>query len=134
MSSRASIEFDFNRAKQQATRLDDAADQLKRIAENNFQNTMQGISSSWTGENSRNYLAKGTELQKQMLNTAKNLKTIASEIRGVAQRIYNAEMQALRIAEERERQERARAAAAAAEAAKALANSVGSSLGNLLKK
>lgn len=98
----ASIEFDFTKAKQQAGKLDGAAEQLRRIANNNFQDTMQGISVSWTGENSRQYLNKGMNLKNQMVQTAAKLNGIASEIRTVAQRIYNAEMEALRIAEERE--------------------------------
>lgn len=100
--SRESIAIDFKKAKQQAQKLDDAAEQFRRIANNNFQDTMQAISASWTGENSRRYLNKGTTLKNQMLQTAKKLNGIASEIRTVAQRIYNAEMQALKIAEERE--------------------------------
>lgn len=100
--SRASIEFDFRKAKQQAVRLDAAAEQLRRIANNNFQDTLQGISASWTGENSRHYLDKGMKLKNQMAQTARKLNGIASEIRTAAQRIYFAEMEALRIAEERE--------------------------------
>lgn len=100
--SRESIEFDFKKAKQQAKKLDDAAERFRRIANNNFQDTMQAISASWKGENSRRYLNKGTSLKNQMIRTAAKLNGIASEIRTVAQRIYNAEMQALKIAEERE--------------------------------
>lgn len=100
--SRASIEFDFRKAKQQAGKLDDAAEQIRRIANNNFQDTLQSISVSWTGENSRQYLNKGVALKNQMIQTARKLNGIASEIRTAAQRIYSAEMAALRIAEERE--------------------------------
>lgn len=96
-----SIEFDFRKAKQQAKKLDDAAERFRRIANNNFQDTMQLISASWKGENSRRYLNKGMLLKNQMLQTATKLNGIASEIRTVAQRIHNAEMQALKIAEER---------------------------------
>ena len=48
------------------------------------------------------YLTKGGKLQEQMDATSKELHSIASEIRAVAKRMYEAEMRALRIAEHRE--------------------------------
>lgn len=102
MASRASIEFDFHQAKAQADRLDAVADQLNGLSNNKFGGTMQHLSSNWKGENASLYLSKGGKLQGQMNGTASELHSIASEIRAVAERIYRAEMAALRIAEQRD--------------------------------
>ena len=102
MASRASIEFDFHKAKAQADKLDSIADQLSRLADSKFGNTMQHLSSNWKGENASLYLDKGGRLQEQMDGTAGELHSIASDIRAIARRIYEAEMNALRIAEQRE--------------------------------
>lgn len=102
MASRASIEFDFHKAKAQADRLDAVADQLNRLSDHKFGGTMQHLSANWKGENASLYLSKGGKLQGQMNETARELHNIASDIRAVAERIYRAEMEALRIAEQRE--------------------------------
>lgn len=102
MASRASIEFDFHKAQAQADKLDTVADQLARLSDHKFGSTMQHLSSNWKGENASLYLAKGRRLQEQMDGTARELHSIASEIRAVARRIYNAEMRALRIAQRRD--------------------------------
>ena len=102
MGGRASIEFDFKKAANQADRLDDAADQLSRLSDNKFGNIMQGLAANWKGENASLYLDKGSRLQGQMDGTAKELHNIASDIRRIAKRLYDAEMAALRIAEKRD--------------------------------
>ena len=102
MASRASIEFDFHKATAQADRLDTVADQLKMLSDNKFGGAMQHLSSNWKGENASLYLDKGGKLQEQMNATSRELYSIASDIRTVARRLYEAEMRALRIAEQRE--------------------------------
>lgn len=102
MASRESIEFDFRKAEAQADKLDTVADQLTRLSDNKFGSAMQHLSSNWKGENASLYLDKGGRLQEQMDGTAKELHSIAADIRTIAKRIYEAEMRALRIAEHRE--------------------------------
>lgn len=102
MASRHSIEFDFHKAEAQADKLDTIADQLAALSNRKFGNAMQHLSSNWKGENASLYLDKGGRLQEKMDGTAGELHSIASEIRSVARRIYEAEMEALRIAEHRE--------------------------------
>ena len=100
--TRAAIMFNFRKALQQADELDDIANDLSGMAKSEFEGTMQNISVNWKGENSRKYLAKGNRLQGDMHSTANSLHGIASDIRRVAKRIYNAEMRALAIAEARD--------------------------------
>ena len=102
MSSRRTIEFDFRLAKQKANELDEIAENLQNLSNNKFNNTMQNLSASWKGESASLYLSKGQMLQEDIINTSKNLRQVASTIRTVAKRIYEAEMEALRIAEERD--------------------------------
>lgn len=101
MASRATIEFNFNQANRQADRLDELAGRLKNVSDRDLQSVMQEVSGAWQSENASAYLNKGSALQGKMNTTARNLNTIASEIRTVAKNIYDAEMEALRIAEQR---------------------------------
>jgi len=102
MSSRRTIEFDFRLAKQKANELDEIAENLQNLSNHKFNNTMQNLSAGWKGESASLYLNKGQILQKDIIKTSKNLREVASTIRAVAKRIYEAEMEALRIAEERD--------------------------------
>jgi WXG100 family type VII secretion target len=101
MASRYSIEMDLKQAKKQANKLDDIANNISDLSNRKFENTLQNLSSSWKGGNASAYLNKGTKLQGQMNSTASELHSIASDIRRIAQRIYDAEMAALEIAENR---------------------------------
>lgn len=102
MSSRRTIEFDFRLAKQKANELDEIAENLQNLSNNKLNNTMQNLSAGWKGESASLYLSKGQTLQEEMIKTSKNLRQVAGTIRTVAKRIYEAEMEALRIAEERD--------------------------------
>lgn len=102
MASRSKIQFDFNQAKKQAGRIDDIADGLSGLSKKKLENALQTLSNNWEGANASAYLSKGDRLQGEINSTVLELHSIASDIRTIAQRIYNAEMEALRIAEERE--------------------------------
>lgn len=102
MATRESIEFDFNQAKSQADQLDTVADNLGGLARKELYGSMQTLSQNWKGKNADAYLSKGNTLQGEITASASTLHQIASDIRTIARNIYNAEMEALRIAEERE--------------------------------
>lgn len=101
MATRESIEFDFQQAMAQADKIDDLAAALNTLSNNKFQGTLQNINTNWKGERASEYLTKGSRLQLKMNGTADDLSGIASDIRTIARRIYEAEMAALAIAEER---------------------------------
>jgi uncharacterized protein YukE len=101
MATRASIEMDFNKARTQANKLDEIANNLKNLSSNDFQGTLQNLSGCWKGSNASAYMNKGTKLQDEINSTAKELHAVASDIRTIAKRIYDAEMAALAIAETR---------------------------------
>lgn len=113
MASRHQIQMDFTRATQKANELDGIADNLSRLADTDLQNTLDGLNNDWKGDNAGEYIKKGFALKEDMDKTVKDIRETASTIRTVAKNIYDAEMEALRIAEEREAAARAAAAAAA---------------------
>ena len=102
MATRGEIEFDFRKANDQAKKLDDIADRLKKLSATDFENTLQTLSANWKGANASTYLAKGSRLQDEMNATVRELGQVAADIRTIAKRIYDAEMEAIRIAESRE--------------------------------
>lgn len=101
MATREMIEFDFKKALGQADKIDGIADRLGRLSGTELGSTMQNLSAGWKGENASLYLNKGNNLQEKINGTAKELYSIASDIRTIARRIYEAEMAALSIASER---------------------------------
>lgn len=97
----ASIELNFRMAKQQADQLENLALQLDRLASSQFSGTMQVLSANWKGENANAFLQKGSRLENDMRQTAKNMQKAAVQIRTAAKKIYDAEMYAKRLAEKR---------------------------------
>lgn len=102
MATKASIYFNFKKAMDQADQIDNVANNLSRLSRDRFSSTMQGISANWKGNNASLYLNKGEKLQHNMNGSASELHSIASDIRTVARRLYQAEMAALEIAQKRE--------------------------------
>ena len=101
MATRATIEFNFRTALNQANKIDEIADNLSRLSGTDFGNVLQNLSAGWKGENASMYLSKGSILQGKMNTTSGSLHAVASDIRAIAKRLYDAEMAALAIAESR---------------------------------
>lgn len=101
MATRESILFDFKKAQAQADRIDMLARKLAQLSGGEFESTMQNLSIGWKGESASQYLTKGSRLQEKMNVTVKELYAVASSIREIAKRVYDAEMAALEIASRR---------------------------------
>lgn len=97
----ATIFLNFQKAKQQADELEQIAGDLSKLSSKSLNDVLQNVSANWKGESASQYLSKGSILQEDLTETAKSLLDIASEIRTIAKRIYDAEMEALRIAQTR---------------------------------
>lgn len=110
MATRYSIQMDFDKAKRQADELDDIAESVDREANRSLTDTLNALGNDWRGENADKYIKKGFILKESMNDTAGQLHQAAATIRFVAKRIYDAEMENIRIAEERQREEERRAA------------------------
>lgn len=102
MAGRQEIRVSFNKAKREIDRLDDAATDLYRLSARKYNDTLEGIARSWKGENANAFIRKGSQLSSQMTQTALDLADIIVEMRRVLDSIYNAEMKALDIAQNRE--------------------------------
>ena len=131
MASRYQIQMDFSRANQKANDLDNIANDLSRLSGTDLQNTLNSLGNDWKGDNATLYIQKGFSLKENLDETVKSIRNTASTIRSIAKNIYDAEMEALRIAEEREAaarraaEEAKRASEAAAKAAKTTSGSGG---------
>ncbi len=95
------IQMDFSLAKKQARELDEVAARMDRLAGTQMENTMNRLGRSWTGDNSLKYIKKGKQLQGNIDSTADSLREVAAAIREIAKRIYDAEMEAWEIANNR---------------------------------
>lgn len=101
MKSSYQISVDFQNAQDQARKLEDAASRLERNVLRQMDTAEQGIHSAWKGQSATLFLSKEERLSGDIRRTASDLRGIASDIRRIARRIYDAEMEALRIAQSR---------------------------------
>ena len=99
MKTRAQINMNYREAMQQARDLDTLAGRIRSTANQKVEESMQLLSSGWKGNNATEFLRKYSELKRQILESAEELRSIADDIRRAAKIIYNAEMEALRIAQ-----------------------------------
>lgn len=114
------INMDFQKALAEADKVDSSASSISSMVKGKYESSIQTLSTNWKGAGAEKYLKKCTALQTNLNGVASNMKRVASTIRTQARIIYDAEMEALRIAREREAAlARAEAAAAAARAAAA---------------
>lgn len=97
MKSSTQIRFDFQNARQQADRLDELANNLEQQVVRQMSDAGQQLRTAWTGESANRFSAKQGELQEKIRKTIRTLREIADEIRRIAKRVYDAEMEALRI-------------------------------------
>ncbi len=102
MSTQYEIVMNFKAAVAQANKLEDIAERLIRVSDNDYNNTLQNISSAWKGENAQAFISKSSLLIEKMDNTAESLRSAADTVRQIAINIYEAEMAALTVARERE--------------------------------
>ncbi len=96
-----SIQMDFNKAKAQASQLEQIASGIERLAKNDMENCMAGVSANWKGGSASLYVKKGRQLAQEMKKSAAELRKVASTIRKVAQNTYNAERSAILTAKTR---------------------------------
>lgn len=101
MSTLSQIQFNYRQALRQADTLETIAADLSRVAKTDMENSMRTLANGWKGSNASAFIAKEIRVQKNVSDLAKSVRSIASDIRRVAWTIYQAEMEAVRIAQER---------------------------------
>jgi uncharacterized protein YukE len=95
------IDIKYNESKKQADDLQELSEQLRKLARNEFAAELGNLARCWKGDNARKYSQKGEQLQKHIEQAAMDLRKTAEELRSAAKRIYDADMLAKRLAEER---------------------------------
>ena len=95
------IKINFQQACAQARKLEEAADVLDRIADRELEDTLAEVQAVWKGESAAAYCGKAEKIKGDISATGKKIRGIAENIRRKAKRIYEAEMEAERLARER---------------------------------
>lgn len=98
----AEIQMDFSQAMHAAEELDLLAQKVDDISKEQIESTFQSIKQGWTGEASQEFMKKGKILEEKIAAEGRLLKQNAEAIRVAARAIYNAEMEALRLAQIRQ--------------------------------
>ena len=96
-----SIQMDFQKAKNQAGRLEKIAGDMNRLANNEIPFCMRNVSANWQGDHARSYVGKGNTAAENLRSIAESLNQAAAAIRTIAQNTYNAEKAALDLAKNR---------------------------------
>lgn len=101
MKTKQQISMDYQRVLSLTSELDRLADELsKEIGEKTDEN-LGLLRSGWEGDNASEFSLKIGQLQGNSKKTADAIKKISAGIRSNANMVYNAEMEAIRIALER---------------------------------
>ena len=95
------IQFNYSQAIKQASTLESIAKGLDKRANNDLSGILNNVNSAWKSDSAPAYISKGNKVKTDILTTAKNLRAIASSIRTIAKNVRDAELEALRIAQER---------------------------------
>lgn len=101
MASEQTIQFNYNKALQQADSLLNISNDIRKIATDKLNDSIQAIDKNWDGENSKKFLAKSKKLKDQVEDSADDIRRISDAIKKMAKEIYDAEMESIRIAKMR---------------------------------
>lgn len=95
------IALDFALASRQAASLEEQAARLRKLARQQYGGTLENVAAAWKGQAASGYVGKGRQLQSSIEATAAQLDAAAQAIRATVRRLYDAEQEAKRVAEER---------------------------------
>ncbi len=101
MKSRYEISMDYQRVLSMTNELDELASTLRKETKQNGANTLRTLGAGWSGENAQQFISKANSFLDKTEETASYLNSMASQIRANARRVYLAELEALRIAQQR---------------------------------
>ena len=103
MATEKQVLMNYQVAKNKAQELETEAGKLKQLANGKFQNSVTDVQAIWKGDNAELYIQKCNRLKEEMLSTARTLSTIASNVRTRAKNTYDAEMENIRIMQEKQK-------------------------------
>ena len=85
------IDIDFAVARSQADRLEEVANNLENMVNNEYSTTMQEIKAGWTGEASDAYMNKGAILESDMRTTIDRIRDVVNSIRNTVDKAEKAQ-------------------------------------------
>ena len=92
------IIFDYEATIRQVEKLEELAERLRRIADNDLEEVLSEINQGWQGENATKFLSKGDTMKGKVLRSSENLQNIANTMRQMAENLRTSEQEAARIA------------------------------------
>lgn len=101
MASEQTIVFNYNKAIQQADNLLEISKDVRKIATNKLNDSIQTIDKNWDGENSKKFLTKSRRLKDKIEDSADDIKLVSESIKKMAKAIYDAEMENIETAKTR---------------------------------
>ncbi len=101
MSSIYTIRMNYQRSLRQAEKLDQLAEQIRRVGSSKIRQAKEDEAAGWKGDNERLMRKKHEMLQEKVNTTANSLCNVAGTIRTIAKNTYDAEMRAYEIAHRR---------------------------------
>lgn len=101
MASEQTIIFNYNKAVQQANSLMEISNDIRKVATDKLEDSIQVIDKNWDGESSKKFIAKEKKLKSKVEDSAKDIESISGAIKRIAKEIYDAEMASIQIAKTR---------------------------------
>ncbi|MDO5411616.1 MAG: hypothetical protein Q4F21_14425 [Lachnospiraceae bacterium] len=99
--SKAKIELDYRKAEEQSKSLEKIAKELEQLANRQFSEVLRNVSAQWKGESAELYVKKGTAVCDELRDRAREIRKTAESVQKIARNVYNAEMEALKLAQQR---------------------------------
>ena len=100
MKSSRTIQIEFQQVVQQTNRLEDCANDLRRV-QKMLDDLVDDLSSGWAGESAQAYFQKCRELHSKLGKSAQNLNTTANVIERSARAYRDAELRAIQLAQKK---------------------------------
>jgi uncharacterized protein YukE len=101
MKSEEKISMDYNRTIKMADELIELAFKFRNLTKEEAMSQLNTLGSNWKGENAEHFVRKAAGYLQMASESADQLEDLARAIKTNAQNVYNAEMHALRLAQQR---------------------------------
>ena len=95
------LKIDYRKARRQAAELEDIANKIKKISNNDMADCISGISDNWKGDNSDAYQKKCKKVKKNIRDIGQDIERVADVIREIARAAEEAEKRSISIAKTR---------------------------------
>ena len=101
MKSFEQISMEYNRAMSMTNELSEIAENFRKLTQQEAIGQLNTLATDWKGENSDHFVRKAADYLRGTSEISSELDKLARNLRANARAVYNAEMTALRLAQER---------------------------------